>query len=287
MAICVGFIGLGNMGLPMAVRLIKGGLDTTVFDLSTEACAHLRGLGARVAASCADAAAGAEVTGVCVRNDEEVRDVVLGPEGVLAGAREGTIIALHSTILPRTVAEVARAAADRGIGVVDAPVTGAAQGAENGTLTYMVGGAAAHVERCRPVFATAAKAIVHCGALGTGATAKLCNNLIGYLSFLAAFEATLLARSGGLELDALFEVARSNGYLSESTMAFARHRQRPGEHGDDGPLGAMARHFTALAEKDLAVTLAFAREHGVSLPGTALCQQLMARVYGVRDDKRH
>lgn len=286
MTMRVAFIGLGNMGLPMAERLVKGGLETEVFDLRDETCLHMRALGARVASSCAEAAARAEIIGVCVRNDDEVRNVVLGHEGVLSGAREGSLVALHSTILPRTVVEVARAAADRGVGVVDAPVTGAAQGAQNGTLTYMVGGAADDVERCRPVFATAAKAIVHCGALGTGATAKLCNNLIGYLSFLAAFEATLLARSGGLELDALFDVARSNGYLSEATMAFARHRQRPGEHGEDGPLGAMARHFTELAEKDLAVTLAFAREHGISLPGTALCQQLMARVYGLRDDKR-
>jgi 3-hydroxyisobutyrate dehydrogenase len=282
----VGFIGLGNIGRPMAERLVSGRFDTIVFDLRTEACAALAGLGARVAGSCDEVAADTELVGVCVRDDDEVRRVTLGADGVLATAAAGTLIALHSTILPSTVKEVGRAAAARGVGVVDAPITGAAAGAQSGTLTYMVGGDAAAIERCRPAFATSAKTIVHCGDLGAGATAKLCHNLIGYMSFLAAFEATLLARQAGLALDALFEVTRSNGYLNETIMAFARRRQLADGQPEDPSLQALARNFTTLAEKDLAVTLAFAREQGVTLPGAALCQQLMARVYGLRDDTR-
>ena len=281
----VGFIGLGNIGRPMAERLVAGGFETTVFDLRPEACAALAAVGARVAESCAEVAAATDVIGICVRDDDEVRRVTMGPQGVLASAASGALIAVHSTILPSTVKALGGAAAARSIAVVDAPITGAAIGAQTGTLIYMVGGAVDAVERCRPLFATAAKAIVHCGELGAGATAKLCNNLIGYMSFLAAFEATLLAHQAGLPLDALFEVTRSNGYLNETIAAFARRRQLADEQADD-TWQDLARNFSALAEKDLAVTLAFAREQGITLPGTALCQQLMPRVYGLRDDKR-
>jgi 3-hydroxyisobutyrate dehydrogenase len=286
MAIRVGFIGLGRIGKPMAQRLVRGGLDTIVYDLRAEARQELAAYGARAASSCTEVAAGADVIGVCVRDDDDVRRVTQGPDGVIAAAPAGAVIALHSTILPSTVREVAGVATARGIGVVDAPITGGSVGAEAGTLTYMVGGDAALVERCRPVFATSAGKVVHTGALGSGAATKLCNNLIGYLTFLAGFEAALLARHAGLSLDTLLEVTRSNGYLSEASVSFLRFRQSAEEQPHEPSLQAMARDFTDLAEKDLAVTLAFARECGVTLPGTAVCQQLMARVYGLRDDNR-
>ncbi len=149
----------------------------------------------------------------------------------------------------------------------------------------MVGGPVELVDRCRPVFATAAARIVHTGVLGSGAIAKLCNNLMGYLGFLAAYEATLLADNSGLSFDAMVEVTRG-GHLTELMYGFAGFRRRIGADPDDAALQARARGFADLAEKDLAVTLAFAREQGITLPGTALCQQLMARVYGMRDDRR-
>lgn len=286
MAIRAGFIGLGNIGKPMAERLVKSGIDTIVFDLREDARGALATLGARAARSCAEVAANADVIGICVRDDHEVQEVALGADGAIAAAAAGAVIALHSTILPRTAQEIGRVAAARGVGVVDAPITSASTGAEGGTLTYMVGGEASLVERCRPVFAASAKTIVHCGALGAGAATKLCNNLIGYLGFLAAYEAASLARHAGLAIEPLLEVTRSNGYLTDTSATFLRFRQLAEEQPNDPALQARARHFTDLAEKDLAVTLAFAREHGVTLPGSALCQQLMARVYGLRDDKR-
>jgi len=285
MAVRVGFIGLGNIGKPMAERLVAGGLDTVVFDVRADARAALGERGARIAGSCAEVARSADVIGICVRDDADVRAVTMGPDGVVAHARADSIIAIHSTILPGTVREIGSLAAQRGVGVVDAPVTGAAVGAETGTLTYMVGGPAELVDRCRPVFATAAGRIVHTGALGSGAIAKLCNNLMGYLGFLAAYEATLLAETSGLSFEAMVEVTRG-GHLTELMHGFAGFRRRIGERPDDAALQARALAFTDLAEKDLAVTLAFAREQGITLPGTALCQQLMARVYGIRDDRR-
>ena len=276
-----GFVGLGSIGQPMARRLLAGGLETTVFDLDAPALAALVAAGARGAGSAREVAAAADVVGVCVRDDADVKAVVLGADGLLAGAPPGSVIAIHSTILPRTVVEVGEAAAARGVGLVDACVTGGPMGAERGTLTYMVGGDAAHVERCRPVFATAAAKIVHTGALGTGAATKLCNNLMTYLGFLAAFESNLLAERAGLSREALHEVTRANGNLTDQMLAFLTLHRIPTEQREDPGFQKMLHGFTTLAEKDLAVTLAFAREHGVELPGTARCRQLMGRVYGL------
>ena len=286
MSLRAGFVGLGNIGKPMARRLVAGGLETTVFDVVPAAVDELVAAGARRAADARAVAAAADVVGVCVRDDDDVRAVVLGPDGLLAGAAPGCVIAIHSTVLPRTVCAVGAAAAAGGVGVVDACVTGGAVGAEQGRLTYMVGGDAAHVERCRPVFATGAATIVHTGALGTGAATKLCNNLMTYLGFLAAYEATLLARHAGLSQQALEEVTRANGNMTDQMQAFLMLHRLPSEQRLDPGFQQMLRGFTTLAEKDLAVTLAFAREHGVALPGTGLCQQLMARVYGLEDERR-
>jgi 3-hydroxyisobutyrate dehydrogenase-like beta-hydroxyacid dehydrogenase len=286
MSLRAGFVGLGSIGRPMARRLCGGGLPTTVFDLDAAAVDELVAAGATRADSARAVAAAADVIGVCVRDDADVQVVVLGDAGLLAGAAPGTVIAIHSTILPRTVREIGAIAAARGVGIVDACVTGGPMGAEQGRLTYMVGGSAADLERCRPVFATAAKTIVHTGALGTGAATKLCNNLMTYVGFLAAFEATLLARESGLSQSAFEEVTRSNGNLTDQMQAFLRLHRLPEEQRHEPGFQQMLRAYTTLAEKDLAVTLAFAREYGVALPGAALCQQVMARVYGLEDRNR-
>jgi 3-hydroxyisobutyrate dehydrogenase len=286
MSVRVGFVGLGKIGLPMARRLVAGGLDTTVFDLVSGAVDALVAAGACGARSVREVAAAADVIGVCVRDDDDVRAVVLGDDGLLGGAKAGTVIALHSTILPRTVMQVGAAAAAHDVGVVDACIAGGAKGAEQGTLTYMVGGDAAHLERCRPAFATSAATIIHTGALGTGATAKLCNNLMTYLGFLAAFEAALLACRSDLATDTFEAVTGASGNLTAGMRAFLAMRRSPVEQRKSTEFQQMLRAYTTLAEKDLAVTLAFAREHGVALPGTALCQQLMARVYGLEDENR-
>ncbi|MCC6765045.1 MAG: NAD(P)-dependent oxidoreductase [Deltaproteobacteria bacterium] len=281
-----GFVGLGSIGRPMARRLCGAGLATTVYDLVPGAVAELVAAGASAAASARAVAAASDVVGVCVRDDADVRAVVLGDDGLLAGAAPGSIIAIHSTILPRTIRELGGAARARGVGLVDACVTGGPTGAEQGRLTYMVGGDAADVERCRPVFTTAARSIVTTGELGTGAATKLCNNLMTYLGFLAAFEATTLARAAGLATSAFEEVTRSNGNLTEQMQAFLMLHRLSAEQRREPDFQRMLRGYTTLAEKDLAVTLAFAREHGVALPGTGLCQQVMARVYGLEDPKR-
>lgn len=281
-----GFIGLGNIGKPMAARLVEAGFETTVFDLAAQPLAELEAAGARPAASPGELAAACDVIGVCVRDDADVRSVICGPGGIVHGAAAGTVVAVHSTVLPATVEEVGAQAAATGVRVIDACITGGQSGAEQGTLTYMVGGAAEDLERCRPAFETSAKLIVHTGALGTGAATKLCNNLITYLSFLATFEASLLASAAGLSHEALEQVARSNGNMGEQQVAFAALHRLPDEVRKEPGFQEHVRGFMTLAEKDLALTLRYAREHGVTLPATGLCAQSMARVYAVEDTGR-
>jgi 3-hydroxyisobutyrate dehydrogenase len=286
MALRAGFVGLGDIGRPMARRLVLAGIETTVLDLVKAPVEELVREGAKAAASPRELAARSEVIGVCVRDDADVRAVCCGEEGLLAGASAGSVIALHSTILPSTVREVAKAAVERGAGVIDACITGGAAAAAAGRLTYIVGGDPAHLERCRPAFEASAAKIVHTGPLGSGAATKLCNNLMTYLAWTSAFESMLLARAAGLSQEKLEEVTRSNGNLTDPMQAFLALHKAPEETRRSEGFQAMVRGFVTLAEKDLAVTLAFARECGVALPAAGLVAQLMARVHGLADEGR-
>ena len=279
-----GFIGLGNIGMPMAKRLAAAGLETTVHDVVPGRAGDVAG--ARDAASPRDVAAASDVVGLCVRDDADVRTVMLGDDGVLAGAARGIIVAIHSTVQPATVIEVAAIAAARGVAVVDACITGGAAGAVQGTLTVMVGGEAASVDRARPFFEAFAKKVVHTGELGSGCKMKLCNNLMTYLAWTSAYEAMLLARAAGLPQEKLEEVTSSNGNFTEPMRAFIALHKVPAAMRTSEDFQARMRGFVEIAEKDLAATLALARECGITLPGTATASQIMARVYALEDENR-
>jgi len=281
-----GFVGLGNIGAPMAARLVAAGLETRVHDLAEAPVRRLVEAGAKAAPSPRAVAAEAAWIGVCVRDDDDVLAVCLGPEGLLAGAAPGALVAVHSTVLPRTVERVAAAAAEHGVGVIDACITGGAAGAQQGELVVMAGGEKELVERARPLLDAFSREVVHCGPLGSGAKAKLCNNLMTYLAWTAAYEATLLARAVGLPQETLETVTRGSGNLTEPMARFLALHKLPDEtrRGDD--MQALLRGHAAVAEKDLAATLQMAREAGVALPGTGLAAQIMARVYGVEDERR-
>jgi 3-hydroxyisobutyrate dehydrogenase-like beta-hydroxyacid dehydrogenase len=276
-----GFVGLGNIGMPMAERLAASGQPTFVFDLRDAACTQLAGRGVTVAASCADLAARATLIGICVRDDADVRDVVLGEDGLLAGAAPGTLLAVHSTILPRTAVELAATCKPRGVDLIDAAVTGGSAGAAAGTLCTMVGGDAGLVERFRPAAECYSARIVHTGALGSGAATKLCNNLMLYLGYLAVAEGTLLADAAGLSRDALFEVTSHSGVLTEAMRRFLPAREIGRGSPGDARIRELLGPFADLAEKDLTQAVAHARALGVELPGTALCKELMYEVYGL------
>jgi 3-hydroxyisobutyrate dehydrogenase len=283
MALRAGFIGLGNIGLPMAKRLAAG-LATTVYDVVAGRAAEVEG--ARAAASPREVAAASDVVGLCVRDDADVRAVMEGSDGVLAGAARGTIVAVHSTVLPGTVESVAAAAREHGVEVIDACITGGAAGAEQGALTVMAGGDAATIERARPFFDCFANKVVRTGPLGSGCKMKLCNNLMTYLAWTSIYEATMLARAAGLSQEALEEVTGSNGNLTEPMRRFIMAHKLPDEVRRSEGFQKNMRLYTEVAEKDLAATLALARECGITLPGTAAVSQIMARVYGLEDPKR-
>jgi 3-hydroxyisobutyrate dehydrogenase len=286
MALRAGFVGLGHIGGPMAGRLVEAGLDTSVFDVRAEAAAPFVEKGARAAASARELAAPSDVVGVCVRDDADVRAVLTGPEGLLAGARPGLVVAVHSTVLPGTIRALGAEAAGREVALLDACVTGGPAGAAQGTLVVMAGGEEAALAKARPYLDAFARQVVHAGPLGSGAAIKLCNNLMTYLGFLSAFEATLLAREAGLSVEAFEAVTRSNGNLTDQMRAFLALHRAPEETRRSESFQGMLRGVTTLAEKDLAATLAYARELGLALPGAGLCAQLMARVYGLDDPGR-
>jgi len=286
MGIRAGFIGLGNQGKPIAAHLAPAGFETWVYDIAPEPVQELVETGARAAASPREVGANADVVCVCVPNDEHVKSVVLGDEGVLAGAAPGAVIAVHSTVLPSTIEAVAEAAAAKGVAVLDACVTGGAARAEQKQLTYLVGGEAEALEKARPLLDVSSVKIIHAGPLGSGAKLKLCINLITYIQWAAAYESFTLAKAAGLSQEVLEEAGRSNGQLTDLMIAYLGAHKAPEEARHSEPMQKLLRGHMNIAEKDLAWALALARESGVTLPVGGLVSQLMARLYGVEDPGR-
>ena len=202
----VGFIGLGNMGGPMAANLAQAGHAVAAFDISEDALAKARAAGAVTAATIAEAAAGREVVVTMLPAGAEVSQVYRGDGGVLSAAAPGTLLIDCSTIDVDTARSVAATAAEGGWPLLDAPVSGGVAGAAAGTLTFMVGGEADAVERARPVLGDMGKAVIHAGASGAGQTAKVCNNLILAVSMIGVCEAFGMADRLGLERQTLFDI---------------------------------------------------------------------------------
>jgi 3-hydroxyisobutyrate dehydrogenase len=281
-----GFVGLGYIGKPMARRLPAAGLETAVFDIVPAPVQELADAGARAAASPAEVAAASDVVGVCVQTDAQVRAVIEGEDGLLAGAKPGLVIAIHSTILPSTAVEMAELAARHGVEIVDACVSGNTRVADPVFKLY-VGGEAAQVERIRPYLtAIAADRVIHAGPLGSGCKAKICLNLVTYLQWMAAFEGSVLAQGAGLGIEMFEQVGRSNGQLTDMMVAYLGAHKLPEAARKSDAYQHYIRTQLHNAEKDLACALDLAREAGVSLPGAALVSQLMARIYLIDDPKR-
>ena len=208
----IGFIGLGNMGMPMAQNLLKAGYEVTGFDLNVDATERLAASGGSTANSIADACKAAEVVITMLPAGEQVREVYLGAGGVLATVGPETLLIDCSTIDVATAREVAQAARDKALAMVDAPVSGGVAGAEGASLTFMVGGDDAAFERARPMLETIGKTIVHAGGPGNGQAAKICNNMILGASMIVVSEAFLLAEKLGLDAQKLFDISsKSSG----------------------------------------------------------------------------
>jgi 3-hydroxyisobutyrate dehydrogenase len=206
----IGFIGLGNMGAPMALNLLKAGHSLNVFDLNDAAVQSLVDAGAKAAASPKAAATGVEWVVTMLPAAAHVKRVLTADDGVLAGVPEGTIIIDCSTIDPATVKSMAEAAKANGNTFVDAPVSGGTGGATAGTLTFMVGASAADFRKIRPVLQAMGRNIVRCGETSTGQVAKICNNLVLGITMAGVSEAMALGEALGIDAAVLAGVINTS-----------------------------------------------------------------------------
>jgi len=278
-ALRVGFIGLGDIGRPMARNLVCDTLEAWVYDVRPEPVAELAALGARAAATPAEMASNCRVIGVCVRDDTDVEALLHGPDGLLAHAAPGTAIAIHSTVTQAALMRWAADAATKSIDLVDAPITrGRHSRTQEGKFAcFMVGGDAAVLERCRPLFEPSAEEIVHTGPLGSGIALKLCNNLMTYLEFIAISEAAALAERAGLPFEVLVQVGQANGVINERMLAFQGNRAKL--ELDEATMEKYFGPFGRLGEKDLDAAIASARALGLRLPATARAREIIYDVF--------
>ncbi len=263
----VGVIGLGVMGTPMAHNLLKGGHEVTVFARRAEAMAPLAAAGARASASPAEAAAVCDVIITMVLDTRAVESVVLGPGGIIEGARAGAIVVDHSTIEPAGARKVASTLQSRGIEMLDAPVSGGAAVAEAGTLSIMVGGNEAALDRVRPILACYGTTIAHIGPSGAGQVAKACNQICTIVNTLGAAEAMLLAERAGVDPGKVKDVLMT-GFGASRMLDVQAPKM-------------IARNFEAKVEsrlhhKDIQIVLDMARALGLDLPGSAAAARVIA-----------
>ena len=222
------FIGVGNMGKPMAARLLRAGYDVQVHDLDMARAADLVSLGAQWADSIADGARDADIVIASLPGPAQVRTVMLGIGGVFGSLRPGCIVIDTSTSAMDLARELADAADERGIGYLEAPITNAIDAAAEGRLSIFVGGSAALFEQCMPVFKVLGNKIFHVGSHGNGATIKLLTNLLWFVSAAAIGEALMLGAKAGVPLDTVWEAIKSsagNSWVAEHDVPsiFAGH----------------------------------------------------------------
>ena len=274
----IGFIGLGNMGGPMARNLLKAGHALKGFDLSAAALDALEQAGGACASGIADAVTGADVVVTMLPAGPHVRQAYLGEGGILASARKGALLVDCSTIDVVTAREVCAAAEAAGFAMVDAPVSGGVGGAEAATLTLMVGGTDAAFGRAKPILDAMGKTIVHCGGPGNGQAAKICNNMLLGISMIGACEAFALAEKLGLEHQKLFDVASKS---SGQCWAVTTYCPVPGPVPTSPANRDYRAGFTAdMMVKDLRLAQDAAQKAGAATPLGAAAQALYALYTG-------
>ncbi|OBG60701.1 NAD(P)-dependent oxidoreductase [Mycobacterium sp. E3339] len=277
----LGYIGLGNMGAPMATKMTEWPGGVTVYDIRTEAMTPLAEKGARLADSLADVAA-ADIIHITVLDDSQVREVV----GELAThARPDTVIAIHSTISDTTAVELAREFNAQGIHIVDAPVSGGAAAAAKGELATMVGAEREVYERIKPAFKHWAAMVVHAGEPGAGTRMKLARNMLTFTSYMAACEAMKLAEAAGLDLQALGRVVRHTDALTGGPGAIMV-RDDMKDIEPENFLYQPFVHTRGLGEKDLSLALSLGQSVQVDLPLAQLAYDGLAAGLGVPHTKK-
>ncbi len=261
----VGFIGLGIMGSGMTHNLLRASVDLTVYNRSPERMQPLANAGAATAANPAALAAAVDVVFICVSDTPDVEQVLFGEEGVLQGAKSGSLVVDMSTISPAATRQFADRLAEGGVAMIDAPVSGGSEGAAKGTLSIMVGGEAADVERARPYLEAMGSTITHLGPVGSGQSCKLVNQILVVGNMLATAEALVFAEASGLDLERTVEAvaggAAGSWMLANRGPQAIRRDWRPG--------------FTIdLQQKDLRLVLEAADQTGAPVLATSTIFQL-------------
>jgi 3-hydroxyisobutyrate dehydrogenase len=261
----VAFLGLGTMGAAMAANLARAGFTVTGWNRTTGRGGELADLGVTPAQTAAEAVAESPIVVICVSDTPDVAAVLFGPDGVVDGARPGTLIIDCSTIAPSGSWDFAARLAERELRMVDAPVSGGSEGARNATLTIFVGGDAADVEHARPVLTAMGRTITHVGPIGAGQAVKAVNQVILAGTYLGVAEGIVLAIKAGLDVEQV--IAALGGGAAQSWVL----ANRSGRMLDnDYPLGFKV----ALHRKDLGIALDLAAQLGAVLPVSALAAQL-------------
>lgn len=261
----IGFIGLGIMGRGMAHNLLSAGLDLTIWNRTAERMQELARAGAKTATSPAELASRCDLILICVSDTPDVEAVIFEENGVASGARPGSLVVDHSTISPAATQAMAERLAERGVGMLDAPVSGGSEGALRGTLSIMVGGKEADFQRAFPVFQTYGQTITHIGPHGAGQMAKLVNQILVVVTELAVCEGLLFAQAGGLDLTKTLQAVK--GGAAGSWMLVNRGPQMIARDWKPG--------FTIdLQQKDLRLVLEAADHLGLPLLATSMVFQM-------------
>lgn len=276
----VGFIGLGIMGRSMWQHIYRAGFPVTVWNRTRSKVDEAVQLGAKPANSPKELAEKSDIIITIVGDTPDVLEVVEGENGVLKGARPGAIFIDMSTISPDTTRQIAAHAREKGVSMLDAPVSGGDVGARQGTLSIMVGGEAEVLEKALPVLEPMAKSIVHCGPIGAGQTVKACNQILCGLNLLGMVEAFAFAKKAGVDLEKMLEVTTQG---AGGSWALSNYGPRIIK-GDLAP-GFSVR----FQQKDLRIVLQEAERMNLPLLGTAVVQQLLRSVQalGGNEDGTH
>ncbi len=267
----VGFVGLGNIGKPMALRLAAADVELLVYDVAPDPVAELVAAGAKAAGSVAELAEAVDVVCVMVRDDDQVR-------AVAAEVGPGTVLVVHSTVAPETPAELAA----QGLTVLDAPVSGGPIGAADGSLAIMVGGSDAAFAAARPALGAMGTKVVHAGPLGAGTRMKLARNLLHFVAFTAATEAQRLAEAAGLDIVALGDVVRHTDAITGGPGAIM-HRGTTAPLAPDDFWSPIFEHVRTLGQKDLGFACRLAEELGIDVPLARLALDRLGPGLGLPD----
>ncbi len=272
----IGFVGLGTMGAPMARNLLRAGFDLTLHNRTRSKEQPLAELGAKRASTPAEAATDADVVVTMVADTPDVEHVLFGPQGVAEGAKAGSVVVDMSTISAGATRDFGRRLADHDVRMVDAPVSGGSEGAENGTLTIMCGGEAKDIETIRPVLAAMGSKVTHIGPLGSGQLTKAVNQVVIAGYFLACAEGMVLGMKSGLDMDNVLEAISAGMCRSAVLDMRARNMIE-----DRYPLGfKLSLHL-----KDLGIALETADEVGADLPLAKMAREIEGRLAAERGDE--